>query len=178
MSLSLCPIDLFLQEDSGLLLSPVFFVFQSQPPCPTCPHSQHFLTHVCPCIMCLSSLIARLKLSPAVVDFQTTPVCFLQSLNIPYLLVLLFTICLPRALGAHQTLPRSQSQLISLPVHECSSPQGYSGQCKAGPVHRPVTRLFPETSSVAPYLRIHLPMQGTRVQPLVWELRSHMQWSS
>ena len=30
------------------------------------------------------------------------------------------------------------------------------------------------TSLVVQWLRIRLPMQGTRVQSLVWELRSHM----
>ena len=30
------------------------------------------------------------------------------------------------------------------------------------------------TSLVVQWLRIHLPMQGTQVQSLVWELRSHM----
>ena len=32
-------------------------------------------------------------------------------------------------------------------------------------------------SLAAQGLRIHLPMQGTRIRSLVWELRSHMQLS-
>ena len=34
------------------------------------------------------------------------------------------------------------------------------------------------TSLVVQWLRICLPMQGTRVRSLVWELRSHMQWGN
>ena len=51
----------------------------------------------------------------------------------------------PKEKAPHQALPRSQVPAAFLSAfHDCSSPWGYSVQCKAGPLHGPVTRLLLE----------------------------------
>ena len=58
------------------------------------------------------------------------------------------------------------------PVHHSQSAASYAPQAEKSTAIK--KKKIPGTSLVVQWLRLHLPMQGSWVQPLVGELRSHM----
>ena len=103
----------------------------------------------------------------------------LQDLGIPKLLTIIIFPTDARVLCWGEAIPGILSpSCYALPLKSLSPSQGL---CISGiPTRkdRPPTRNETGISLVVQWLRIHLPMQGTRVRSLLWELRSHMPQSN